>query len=68
MAKKPVKYYGSRCKTDCSGHRAGRRYATKGGRSLTRSSSSFNNGMRIAQQQLKAKGIRSRMSITKKSK
>ena len=61
-------YRGSTCKTDCSGHRAGARYARNGGRSLTRSSSSFNSGMRIVQRTLKRKGVRTRMSITKKSK
>jgi len=61
-------YKGSQCKTDCSGHRAGARYVRGGGRSLTRSSSSFNNGMRIQQSALKKKGVRSRLSITKKSK
>jgi len=68
MAKKPSTYYGSRCKTNCAGHRAGRRYAQNGGRTLTRSSSSFNNGMRIAQRQLKNQGVRTRMSVTRKSK
>ena len=68
MAKKPTTYYGMRCKEDCGGHRAGRRYAMNGGRALTRSSSSFNEGMRIAQRQLKNKGIKSRMGIKKKSK
>jgi hypothetical protein len=61
-------YYRSQCKTDCSGHRAGARYARRGGRSLTRSSSSFNKGMRIVQGQLKKKGVRTRMGITKRSK
>jgi len=69
MAKKPVPtYFGMNCKQDCGGHRAGRRYALNGGRSLSRSSSSFNEGMRIAQRQMKNKGQRTRMSITKKSK
>jgi hypothetical protein len=63
-----AKYYGSRCKTNCAGHKAGARYARNGGRSLTRSSSSFNSGMRIVQKQLKKKGKRTRMSITKRSK
>lgn len=63
-----AKYYGSKCKGDCSGHRAGARYARSGGRSLTRSSSSFNKGMRIVQKQLKNKGKRTRMSVTKRSK
>lgn len=63
-----AKYRGSQCKTNCDGHRAGARYARSGGRSLTRSSSSFNKGMRIVQQQLKKQGVRTRMSITKKSK
>ena len=61
-------YRGSPCKGDCSGHRAGARYARRGGRSLTRSSSSFNNGMRIVQKDLKKKGKRTRMGITRKSK
>ncbi len=61
-------YYGSQCKTDCSGHKAGARYTRGGGRTLTRSSSSFNNGMRIAQKRLKKQGTRTRLSVTKKSK
>ena len=61
-------YHGSPCKGNCDGHRAGARYARGGGRSLTRSSSSFNKGMRVVQQQLKAKGQRTRMGITKRSK
>jgi hypothetical protein len=61
-------YSGYRCKTDCSGHRAGAAYVRRGGRSLTRSSSSFNRGMRIQQRRLKARGTRTRLSITKKSK
>ena len=63
-----ARYRGSQCKGNCAGHRAGARYARGGGRSLTRSSSSFNSGMRIAQRDLKSRGIRTRMSITKKSK
>lgn len=61
-------YYGMQCKGNCDGHRAGARYARSGGRNLTRSSSSFNRGMRIVQRQLKNKGVRTRMSITRKSK
>jgi hypothetical protein len=61
-------YYGSQCKTNCAGHRAGASYVRRGGRSLTRSSSSFNNGMRIQQKRTKQKGKRMRLSITKKSK
>lgn len=61
-------YRGSPCKGNCDGHRAGARYARMGGRTLTRSSSSFNNGMRIEQKRMKAKGKRTRMSVTKKSK
>lgn len=61
-------YKGSQCLTDCSGHRAGARYVRRGGRSLTRSSPSFNKGMRIQQQALKSQGVRSRLSVTKKSK
>lgn len=63
-----AKYKGSQCKTDCSGHRAGARYTRGGGRTLTRSSSSFNNGMRLEQKSLKNKGVKSRLSIRKKSK
>ena len=61
-------YKGSPCKGDCSGHRAGARYARMGGRTLTRSSSSFNNGMRIEQKRLKAQGKRTRMQVRKNSK
>ena len=56
-----AKYYGSQCKGDCSGHRAGARYARGGGRLLTKRSSSFNNGMRIAQRQLRNQGISIRL-------
>jgi len=61
-------YKGSPCKGDCSGHRAGARYARRVGRSLTFSSSSFNNGMRLQQKAYKAKGKRTRMATTKRSK
>jgi len=61
-------YGGSQCKTNCAGHRAGAAYVRRGGRSLTRSSSSFNNGMRIQQKRAKKKGTRMRLGITKKSK
>ena len=63
-----MKYRGSQCLGDCSGHRAGARYARSGGRTLTRSSPSFNNGMRIQQKTLKKQGKKTRMSIRKKSK
>ena len=63
-----AKYKGSQCITDCSGHRAGARYARRGGRSLTFSSPSFNKGMRLEQAAIKKKGKRTRMSYTKKSK
>jgi len=63
-----ARYRGSPCKGDCSGHRAGARYARNGGRTLTRSSSSFNKGMRLTQKSLKRRGVRTRMSITRKSK
>jgi|MEHZ01.6.fsa_nt_MEHZ011641856.1_10 hypothetical protein len=64
-----AKYYGSQCLTPgCDGHKTGARYTRGGGRTLTRSSPSFNNGMRIAQKQLKNKGTRTRLSVTKKSK
>jgi len=61
-------YRGSQCLTDCSGHRKGAAYFRRGGRSLTKSSSSFNKGMRIAQGDAKRAGQRTRLSITKKSK
>jgi len=64
-----AKYYGSECITvSCAGHKTGAAYFRRGGRSLTYSSPSFNKGMRIAQQQAKNKGVRSRLSHTKKSK
>jgi len=48
--KKKVSVYKgvSACKTDCSGHRAGARYARSGGNRPSSHSSSFNKGMRIA--------------------
>jgi hypothetical protein len=61
-------YRGSKCKTDCSGHAAGARYFRRGGRSLTKSSRSFNEGMRDAQRIVKRRGKRTRLSITKRSK
>lgn len=61
-------YRGSTCKTDCSGHMAGARYARAGGRTLTRSSSSFNAGMRAVQASYKRRGKNTKMSIRKKSK
>ena len=63
-----AKYAGSQCKGNCDGHKAGAAYVRRGGRTLTRSSSSFNNGMRIQQKRLKSRGVRTRLSITKKSK
>ena len=63
-----AKYRGSPCRGDCGGHRAGARYARSGGRSLSRSSPSFNNGMRIVQKDMKKKGQRTRMGITRKSR
>lgn len=63
-----AKYRGSPCITDCSGHRAGAGYFRSGGRSKTRSSPSFNKGMRIAQGDAKKRGQRTRISLTKRSK
>ena len=54
-------YYGSPCRGNCSGHRAGARYVRRGGRTTTRRSPSFNNGMRIAQRQLRNQGITVRL-------
>jgi len=68
MAAKKGTYYGANCTGDCGGHRAGYRYAKGGGRALTRSSASFNSGMRIAQRHLKNQGVKSRMGVTKRSK
>lgn len=61
-------YYGASCTGDCGGHRAGYGYGKGGGRALTRSSPSFNSGMRIAQRHLKNKGVTSRMGVVKRSK
>tara|TARA_R110000822_G_scaffold85530_4_gene200082 strand:- start:450 stop:641 length:192 start_codon:yes stop_codon:yes gene_type:complete len=63
-----MKYRGSTCKGDCSGHRAGASYFRKGGRTLTRTSSSFNSGMRVSQKRVKAVGKTTRLAIRKKSK
>ncbi len=41
-------YKGSPCKASCGGHRAGAAYARRGGQTPSGSSSSFNNGMKIA--------------------
>ena len=65
MAKK---WRGDVCKDNCGGHRKGAQYFRKGGRSLTKSSTSFNEGMRTAQRLAKRRGVRSRLSITKRSK
>jgi len=54
-------YFGSPCKGNCDGHKAGARYARNGGRKLTKSSSSFNNGMRIVQKQAKNQGTTIRL-------
>lgn len=63
-----MKYRGSTCLGDCGGHRAGARYARSGGRTLTRSSASFNAGMRIEQKRMKNTGKKTRMSVRKNSK
>tara|TARA_R110000764_G_scaffold118985_3_gene206511 strand:- start:805 stop:981 length:177 start_codon:yes stop_codon:yes gene_type:complete len=47
MASKSI-YKGSHCKTNCAGHRAGAAYARSGGSTPAKGSSSFNNGMKIA--------------------
>ena len=52
MATGPKKYRGSVCKGDCSGHRAGYRYAKAGGTTPSPHSSSFNNGLAIAIRQM----------------
>lgn len=39
----------SQCKGNCSGHRAGARYARRGGATPSPYSSSFNKGMQIQQ-------------------
>lgn len=64
-----AKYYGSECKgPGCAGHKAGARYVRAGGRTLTKSSSSFNAGMRIAQKQLRKKGTVTRLAVRKRSR
>jgi hypothetical protein len=55
-----MKFRGSQCKTDCSGHRAGLNYYLKGGRKKSRTSSSFNRGMKIGIKAAKAKAKRRR--------
>ncbi len=59
---------GDTCKDNCGGHRAGASYFKRGGRSLTYSSSSFNEGMRTGQRLAKRRGVRSRLAHSKKSK
>jgi len=61
-------YRGKACKTDCGGHMAGARYARRGGRALTISSPSFNEGMRSVQASWKKKGKKTRMGVKKNSK
>lgn len=61
-------YRGKACKTDCSGHMAGARYARRGGRTLTISSPSFNEGMRSVQASWTKKGKKTRMGVKKNSK
>lgn len=51
----PLKYYGSVCSQGCEGHKAGYRYAKRGGRRLTNKSPSFNKGMAIAMRHLRNK-------------
>ena len=48
-------YKGYPCKTNCGGHRAGAKYARKGGMTPSPHSSSFNRGMKLAQGILKPK-------------
>ena len=48
MASRSI-YKGSPCKTNCSGHKAGARYARAGGsKTPHRNATSFRNGMKIA--------------------
>jgi hypothetical protein len=61
-----AKYFGSQCKGNCDGHKAGARYARGGGRKLTSTSSSFNSGMRIVQKQAKNQGTVIRLRQPKK--
>jgi hypothetical protein len=58
MATGPKKYRGSICKGDCSGHRAGYRYAKAGGVTPSPHSSSFNNGLAIGQRAIANKAAR----------
>lgn len=50
-----MKFRGANCKVDCGGHRAGFRYAERGGRKKSKYSSSFNRGMRIGIKAVKAR-------------
>jgi len=63
-----AKYYGKQCKGNCAGHKAGARYVRSGGRTLTRSSASFNTGMRVAQRQLRKRGTVTRLAVRKRSR
>jgi hypothetical protein len=51
MASKPI-FKGSLCKQKCGGHRAGWNYAKDGGSTPSKSSKSFNNGMKIYNKEL----------------
>ena len=55
-----MKFRGANCKIDCGGHRAGFRYAERGGRKKSKYSSSFNRGMRIGIKAVKARRKRKR--------
>jgi hypothetical protein len=57
-----MKFRGSNCKVDCGGHRAGFRYAERGGRKRSPHSPSFNRGMKIGQKAVKARRQRRRKS------
>lgn len=55
-----MKFRGANCITDCGGHRAGFRYAERGGRKRAKRSPSFNRGMRIGIKAVKARRSRKR--------
>lgn len=60
-----AKFRGSVCKGNCSGHRAGFRYARSGGRSSSPYSSSFNKGLGIQRGTYKPRLVKKRAKRAK---
>lgn len=62
-----AKFRGSSCKTgNCGGHRAGFRYALRGGRTPSPYSSSFNKGLGIQRGTYKPRLVKKRAKIAKR--